>query len=122
MLKSEFEELAGYSVSTEDYYDILEPMYMATDLDKKSFVDAVSRKRFEKKKEKSSETLILERKIKGEIASLEREIQWNKKRIEFFEKSFSETKDVSLKNTLKGYKDEIILYRNKIKALKWILQ
>ena len=64
----------------------------------------------------------MERKIKEEIASLEKEIQWNKKRIEFFEDFFSETKDVSLKNTLKGYKDEIILYRNKIKALKWILQ
>ena len=82
----------------------------------------LAEKGLKKKKEKSSETLALERKIKGEIASLEREIQWNKKRIEFFEKSFSETKDVSLKNTLKGYKEVIILYRNKIKTLKWILQ
>ena len=53
MLKSEFEKLAGYSVSSEDYYDILEPIYMATDLDKKSFVDAVSRKRLEKKRRKN---------------------------------------------------------------------
>ena len=37
-MKYEFEKLAGYEVTTRDYLDIIEPMYMATDLDKSDFV------------------------------------------------------------------------------------
>lgn len=33
MTKQEFEKLAGYKVSTEDYNSIIEPMYIATELD-----------------------------------------------------------------------------------------
>lgn len=46
MMKHEFEALAGYEVSREDYYDIIEPMYMATDLSKQDFVKCIDRKRF----------------------------------------------------------------------------
>lgn len=46
MLKREFEELAGYEVSDHDYYKIIEPMYMATDLDKAAFVECIDKKRF----------------------------------------------------------------------------
>lgn len=38
MMKHEFERLAGYEVSAEDYNNIIEPMYMATDLSKEDFV------------------------------------------------------------------------------------
>ena len=46
MMKHEFEALAGYEVSSKDYHDIIEPMYMATDLSKQDFVKCIDRKRF----------------------------------------------------------------------------
>ena len=47
-MKYEFEKLAGYEVTTRDYLDIIEPMYMATDLDKLEFVKCLDRTRFDK--------------------------------------------------------------------------
>lgn len=41
MLKKEFEELAGYKVSDHLYHEVIEPMYMATDLPKQTFVKVV---------------------------------------------------------------------------------
>ena len=54
MMKHEFEAIAGYEVSTEDYEKIIEPMYMATNLSKAEFVKTISKKRFAvvKKEEK----------------------------------------------------------------------
>lgn len=46
MMKHEFEELAGYEVATEDYNNIIEPMYMATNLSKHEFVKVIDKKRF----------------------------------------------------------------------------
>ncbi len=46
MMKHEFEALAGYEVSFEDYNQIIEPMYMATNLSKQDFVKVIDRKRF----------------------------------------------------------------------------
>lgn len=46
MMKSEFEALAGYEVSFEDYSNIIEPMYMATNLSKKEFVACLDKTRF----------------------------------------------------------------------------
>lgn len=46
MMKQEFEELAGYEVTCDDYYEIIEPMYMATNLSKQEFVKTISKKRF----------------------------------------------------------------------------
>lgn len=46
MTKSEFEKLAGYEVSNSDYNDIIEPMYMATNLSKEEFVKVIDKKRF----------------------------------------------------------------------------
>lgn len=46
MLKKEFEYYAGYEVSDDDYYNIIEPMYMATKLDKMEFVQTLNKKRF----------------------------------------------------------------------------
>lgn len=51
MMQYEFEALAGYEVSTKDYNEVIEPMYMATNMNKLDFVQCISRKRFEKKKE-----------------------------------------------------------------------
>jgi len=46
MMKEEFETIAGYEVSDKDYYNIIEPMYMATNLTKDDFVKTISKKRF----------------------------------------------------------------------------
>ena len=46
MLKEEFEKIAGYEVTGADYYNILEPMYMATDLSKEEFEETINKKRF----------------------------------------------------------------------------
>lgn len=46
MMHHEFEELAGYEVSYEDYANIIEPMYMATNLTKQEFIKCIDEKRF----------------------------------------------------------------------------
>lgn len=46
MMKQEFEVLAGYEVSIEDYNKIIEPMYMATSLTKEEFVKTINKKAF----------------------------------------------------------------------------
>ncbi len=46
MMKQEFEALAGYEVSFEDYNNIIEPMYMATEMSKWDFVKCIDKKRF----------------------------------------------------------------------------
>ena len=51
MMKQEFEKIAGYEVSTEDYNNTIEPMYMATSMNKQEFVKTLNRKQFEKKHE-----------------------------------------------------------------------
>ena len=60
MMKIEFEALAGYEVSVSDYDNIIEPMYMATQLSKEDFVKVINKERFALK---SREEIIQE--IKG---------------------------------------------------------
>lgn len=57
MMKHEFEAIEGYEVSVSDYDNIIEPMYMATDLNKAEFVKVISKERFALK---SREELIQE--------------------------------------------------------------
>ena len=47
MMKHEFEALAGYEVTFEDYNNVIEPMYMAVNLSKQDFVKVIDRKRFD---------------------------------------------------------------------------
>lgn len=49
MMWNEFEEIAGYEVSYDDYTNILEPMYNATELSKQEFVKVIDRRRFDLK-------------------------------------------------------------------------
>ena len=47
MMWKEFEEIAGYEVSADDYHKIIEPMYMALpDVSKADFVKMIDKKRF----------------------------------------------------------------------------
>ncbi len=52
MMKSEFEKIAGYEVTDRDYYNVIEPMYMATALTKEEFVKIIDKKRFALKTQK----------------------------------------------------------------------
>ena len=52
MMWKEFEELAGYAVSFETYNNVIEPMYMATELSKQDFVKIINRKAVELKTER----------------------------------------------------------------------
>ena len=52
MMQFELKNLAGYEVSTEDYNNIIEPMYMATNLSKADFVKVIDKKRFALKTER----------------------------------------------------------------------
>ena len=47
MMYQEFENIAGYEVSYDDYTNIIEPMYMATNLSKQEFVKCLDRKQFD---------------------------------------------------------------------------
>lgn len=49
MLKTEFEKIAGYKVSDESYYNVIEPMYYSVKLNKFDFVKSLNRKAFELK-------------------------------------------------------------------------
>lgn len=51
MMKFEFEKIAGYEVSQETYDNVIEPMYLATNLSKSEFVKLLNRKALELKKE-----------------------------------------------------------------------
>ena len=53
MMKDEFERIAGYEVSTSDYIQIIEPMYLASSLSKEEFVKTINKKRFALKSLKS---------------------------------------------------------------------
>ena len=52
MMWEEFEKIAGYEVSYEDYKNVIEPMYMATNMSKQEFVKCLDRKRFALKTKK----------------------------------------------------------------------
>lgn len=52
MMWEEFEKIAGYEVSYEDYTNVIEPMYNATNLSKGEFVKTLDRKAFDLKVKK----------------------------------------------------------------------
>lgn len=52
MMQHEFEALAGYEVTSDDYENIIEPMYMAVNLSKQEFVKIIDKKRFALKTKK----------------------------------------------------------------------
>ena len=64
MMKQEFERIAGYEVTADDYYSIIEPMYTATNLTKQEFVKVIDKKRFALP-------------TKGEMKKQMRKIAWN---------------------------------------------
>ena len=67
MMWGEFEKIAGYDVSYEDYVNIIEPMYNSTELSKQEFVKTLNRKQFDVNYKKAQEKKRLVRELK-EIA------------------------------------------------------
>jgi hypothetical protein len=57
-MKHEFEQIAGYKVSQETYSNIIEPMYLATNLSKQEFAKTLSRKALEEPKEEPKTVII----------------------------------------------------------------
>lgn len=57
MMWKEFEELAGYEVTYEDYHNVIEPMYLAVpeNVTKQEFVKMIDRKRFDYKAKEKAE-------------------------------------------------------------------
>lgn len=126
MMKHEFEQLAGYSVSSDDYYKIIEPMYIAADIDKVDFIKCLNRERFEIKVQKTKEQIEFENTLKREIDSLKETIAWYKDQIAC-KKSLIDSEDdekwLSIwKADLKTYKQEIKLCKRRILTLRLILE
>ena len=71
MMWREFEEIAGYEVSYEDYTNVIEPMYMATNLSKKEFVKVLDRKQFDLGYKRK----LLEKKLIGQMKEIAEEIK-----------------------------------------------
>ena len=69
MMWEEFENLAGYQVTYEDYTNVIEPMYMATNLSKQDFIKCLDYKRFsiQYKKAQLKKTLLKQMREKAEI-------------------------------------------------------
>lgn len=71
MMWQEFERIAGYEVTFEDYTNVIEPMYNATNLSKQEFVKVIDRKRFDfraKEQAEKNEMLKTMKKIAEERA------------------------------------------------------
>lgn len=117
MMKTEFEKIAGYEVSFEDYYNIIEPMYMATDLNKHEFVRTLNKSRF---------ALKTKAQLLSEIKKLARRCQKNCDHFTDYEaqeklyelvaemkQRFGNEYDVSEAHTLSGcvYPSKLLVYR-----------
>lgn len=121
MMKFEFEELAGYEVSNEDYNNIIEPMYMAVNLSKQEFVKVIDRKRFEVKHQKSQEQIELEESIKAEIKELKESIKWHQDKIEAYKGFYEFDGDQSWKIGIMSMKKSIKEMKCRINSLKFVL-
>ena len=125
MLYSEFIEGTGCKDNEANFkvYKNLEVMYMNSDMSKaevyeygKKLVD----------NSKSEEELKLEAQIKAEIKDFETLINMRKDDITRYtmyltERENTESEERWMKDSIKTYKENIRHYRNKIKALKWVL-
>ena len=57
MMQREFEALAGITVTAADYDNIIEPMYMATGLDKQEFIKTLNLKFFKNRVPKAPKNI-----------------------------------------------------------------
>lgn len=122
MMKQEFEDLTGWSVTDRDFYEIIEPMYMSTTLTKKEFVKSLNNKRFDvniKKKElirKIKRTACMIRKNCDHFVDVENEVMLDKLIKEYsnffpWECNYSSFSDGTRQGC--SYPREIVIYRTR---------
>lgn len=127
MMWSEFEELAGYRVTFEDYTNIIEPMYLAIPetVSKIDFIKMLDRKRFEYIPKKSLEEIERVNELKSQIESLKEDIKWYEGRIEDMKILLADETDENWikewKGNIKNYRERIKECRIQIKGIKWVL-
>jgi len=125
MMKHEFEQIAGYEVSLDDYNNIIEPMYIAADIDKSEFVKLLSKERFEVKSSKSQERKDFENEIYSKINSYKSEILFFQNLIKskrcLLDLEDDEEWIKVWKSDIRNYKDNIKLLKRQIAELKWVL-
>lgn len=113
MMWKEFENIAGYEVSYEDYTKVIEPMYMATDLSKQDFVKCLDRKRFDfRAKEKAEKKEML--KAMKEIA------EERAQNCEYFCNYEAEEKLIEIaRNFMKKFYPENLGYHGDVERKHW---
>lgn len=122
MMKQEFEMLAGYAVSQEDYNKIIEPMYMATNLSKEDFIKCVDRKRFEYIAPKSIAQQELEDSINEMLRDLESNLGYSQRCMATVKGCLEELPgDEFYLGSLKYWKTRIKDIKSQIKELKFII-
>lgn len=125
MMYAEFIQLAGYEVSYQTYVEIIEPMYMATNLSKENFIKCLDRKQFEVIPEKSPETLAIEKECRDGIKELNDGIKYNKERIDHLKSLLVTESDPhwikEWKRQIKAYKEEIKMFKQRIAGYKFVL-
>lgn len=121
MLKTEFQKIAGYEVSDQDYYNIIEPMYYAINADKADFIKCLDRKRFEIIPAKSPEIIQLENKLKEELSEEKRIIKRLRDDLIRYKEYYQEDKDDYWKRTIKTQRYIIQRHENRINQIKFIL-
>lgn len=120
MMHEEFEQLAGYRVTYDDYHNIIEPMYMATTLSKQDFIETLNRKRFEYIPQKSPEAIALELKLKEELEAINKDIRWYKDKHDMYVEWIHEGDDF-WKKDVKHCKEMIKILKRRAWEIKWIL-
>jgi len=73
MMKYEFETITGIEV-TDEMYDVIEKMYIASDMDKRDFVKMLNLKAIAKPKEKTIVRIGVTRAFSGSIIGFEAEL------------------------------------------------
>ena len=128
MLYNEFVKGTGCKENEHNYnvYKELEIIYMNTDCTKEHIYE-MGKKLVDNSK--SEEELRIEREVNAEISTLKHEIEQYKDWIETDEQSLRlwksyDDKDMikMYRNSIKFWKNEIHIRKNKIAALKWVLE
>ena len=125
MMYSEFAKATGCRDNAHNHkvFENLEIMYMNSDMTKEEIYE-YGRKLVDNSK--SPEQIEFEEKVNAEISLCLRDIEYWKMQIEHNKAILeSETNVVwskNLKNSIKGYQQEIKNLRARIKALRWVLE
>lgn len=128
MMKHEFEELAGRTVTNEQYKAI-ETLYMESNLTKPEFVKSIKQmlKSIPEVITKSPERIALEERINAEIKELKESIEWSELKLNSYKTYYEDDiqnnrADARIwKHHIKSEKEWIRHCKNRISALEWVV-